>query len=259
MTTPSTQVSGKKRKKSRNQPQYELVASRLKSRIFSGDYRVGSLLPTEHELCDEFGLSRQTIREALRNLMEHGLITRQPGIGTRVVRQSVDLQGAYSIASMAELEDYAGAARLRVDSIDEVKVEGDQARLLECSDGALWIKIEGIRYQQSDNFPIGITQIFLRAWFPGIEEHLRHLSGAIHTLLQQQYDTTIEEISQDVRATLLTAADAKRLMAEPGAPALEVVRRYFLADEKLVLRGRIIYPADRFGFSLRFLKTRENP
>lgn len=258
MTTPSTQSSGKKSKGLRK-PQYELIASRLKSRIVSGHYRLGSLLPTEHELCDEFGVSRQTIREALRNLMEHRLITRQPGIGTRVVRQSTDLQGAYSITSMAELEDYAGAARLRVDSINEVKVEGDEARLLNCSDGALWLKIEGIRYQQSDNFPIGITQIFLRSWFPGIETHIRHLTGAIHTLLQQQYDTTIEEISQDVRATLLSSAAAKRLMAEPGAPALEVVRNYYLADEKLVLRGRIIYPADRFGFSLRFMRSRENP
>ncbi|AEC21732.1 hypothetical protein PT7_3192 [Pusillimonas sp. T7-7] len=52
-----------------------------------------------------------------------------------MVRQSTDLQGAYSITSMAELEDYAGAARLRVDSIDEIKVEGDEARLLNCSDG----------------------------------------------------------------------------------------------------------------------------
>jgi len=247
------------RKGQRNPPQHALVASRLISLIASGRHPVGALLPTEHELSAEFGLSRQTIREALRNLAAQGLVTRQPGVGTRVVRRTPGMQGAYSIASMAELEEYADEARLHVDGIREVIVEGDDARLLECSEGALWIDIKGTRYRRADNVPIGVTGIFLRAWFPGVEEHIRRLTGAIHVMLERQYDTVVEEIRQDARAVLLSPHEARLLGAKAGGPGLEVIRRYYLSDERMVLRGRIVYAADRFGFSLRFRRSRENP
>jgi GntR family transcriptional regulator len=227
--------------------------------ITSGQYAVGTLLPTEPELSVQFELSRQTIREALRNLAAQGLVTRQPGVGTRVVRSTPTIHGSYSIASMAELEEYADEARLHADCIEEVAVEGEQARLLDCSDGALWWHIKGSRYRRADNVPIGVTEIYLRAWFPGVEAHIRRLTGAIHVMLERQYDAFVEEIRQDACAVLLTPSEAKVLGSTPGAPGLEVVRRYYLADEKLVLRGRIVYAADRFGFSLRFRRSRENP
>lgn len=247
------------RKSQRTTPRHALVATQLTSMITSGHYAVGELLPTENELSTQFQLSRQTIREALRNLAAQGLVTRQPGIGTRVVRSTPGMQRSYSIASMAELEEYADEARLHVDSIEQVAVQGETARLLDCNDGALWHDIKGTRYRRSDNVPIGVSEIFLRAWFPGVEEHIRHLTGAIHVMLGKQYDAVIEEIRQDARAVLLTPRDAKLLGAKAGGPGLEVIRRYYLSEDRMVLRGRIVYAADRFGFSLRFRRSGENP
>jgi len=66
------------------QPRYLAVAERLSQAITQGEYGVGSLLPTESELCDKFGVSRHTVREALRKLRDLGLVTRHQGVGTRV-------------------------------------------------------------------------------------------------------------------------------------------------------------------------------
>ncbi|RYF35623.1 MAG: GntR family transcriptional regulator [Comamonadaceae bacterium] len=236
-------------------PRYAVVAAELMALISSGRYGVGSLMPTEHELSSQYQVSRQTVREAIRHLSDQGLVTRQPGVGTRVVLQSPATHHAYSINSMRELEGYADEARLRIADVSGVTVEGDSARLLDCSDGAAWLHIRGVRYRKSDEVPIGVTEIFLRDWFPGVERHLRSLTGAIHVMLAREYDVSVEEIRQDARAVLLGANDARALSAIPGSPGMEVIRRYYLADEKLMLMGRIVYAADRFTYSMRFRKS----
>ena len=64
---------------------YLQVARALRKEIVDGVYPVGSQLPTEHELCERFAVSRYTVREALRRLREDNLVTSRPRAGTLVV------------------------------------------------------------------------------------------------------------------------------------------------------------------------------
>src|SRR4051812_21561572 len=70
------------------QPLYIHIASTLQERIASGHYPVLSLLPPEAELSEEFATSRNTVREALRLLVERGLVRRRQGAGTLVISAS---------------------------------------------------------------------------------------------------------------------------------------------------------------------------
>ena len=63
---------------------YALLAESLLGKINSGDYPVGKLLPSESELCQQFGVSRTTVREALRHLNDMGLLSRRAGVGTLI-------------------------------------------------------------------------------------------------------------------------------------------------------------------------------
>jgi GntR family transcriptional regulator len=63
---------------------YAQVAHDLAEGIASQRFPVGSLLPTELELCERYGVSRHTIRIALRELQELGLVSRRKKVGTRV-------------------------------------------------------------------------------------------------------------------------------------------------------------------------------
>jgi DNA-binding GntR family transcriptional regulator len=84
------------------QPRYLAVAERLSQAITQGDYGIGSLLPTESELCEKFGVSRHTVREALRKLRDLGLVTRHQGVGTRV--ENAEISGRY-VASLNTIQD----------------------------------------------------------------------------------------------------------------------------------------------------------
>ncbi|WP_149808438.1 winged helix-turn-helix domain-containing protein, partial [Salmonella enterica] len=60
-----------------NPTRYATVAKDLMAGIANGRYPVGSLLPTEHELCDLYGVSRHTVRAAIDQLLGQGLVSRR--------------------------------------------------------------------------------------------------------------------------------------------------------------------------------------
>lgn len=77
---------------------YEQIVAQIEERILSGELRPGDKLPAERELAEQFEVSRTAIREAMKALMQSGLVVIQPGRGTfvtdstsMVVRKSIDM------------------------------------------------------------------------------------------------------------------------------------------------------------------------
>lgn len=89
-------VSGKKL--------YEQVLEKLESQILQGVYQKGDHLPTEKKLIEQFGVSRITVREALKVLCENGVIVKRRGSGSVVQMDANDLRG-----SMNKITDYREA------------------------------------------------------------------------------------------------------------------------------------------------------
>src|SRR5262245_7198444 len=95
-------------------PRYASLASNLTAAITKGRYPVGSTLPTEHKLCDAFGVSRFTVREALRQLRDAGLVSRKPRAGTLVIANQRRAPYAQTLGSLDDLLQYAGDTELRL-------------------------------------------------------------------------------------------------------------------------------------------------
>jgi len=68
---------------------YKSIADRLRIQLNSADYNIGSPLPAEIRLAEEFGVSRMTIRKAIDLLVNCGLVVRRHGSGTYVVKKDV--------------------------------------------------------------------------------------------------------------------------------------------------------------------------
>ena len=97
-----------------SRPRYMQLATTLINEIRSGHYPVGSLLPTEYALCGQFGVSRFTVREAVKKLVQQGLIVRQPGVGSRVLAQTSATQYTQTMSGMTDLNHYADETSLLV-------------------------------------------------------------------------------------------------------------------------------------------------
>ncbi len=72
---------------------YEKIYHDLLEKIQSGQWETGFKLPTEHELAEEYKVSRITSKKALNMLAEEGLVTRRPGIGTVVITNQLSPSG----------------------------------------------------------------------------------------------------------------------------------------------------------------------
>ena len=81
-------------------PRYMQILAVLRARVEAGVYPLETGLPTESELCDEFDASRYTVREALRRLVDQGMVHRRQGSGSVVVAREPQARYVHSLSSL---------------------------------------------------------------------------------------------------------------------------------------------------------------
>jgi GntR family transcriptional regulator len=229
------------------------VAQDLKAGIATGRYPVGSLLPTELELCEHYGMSRHTVRTAIRQLQDHGLVSRNKKAGTRV--EAVEPTGGYrqSLASLEDLIQF-GAATIRVvQETAHVTADAGLAAEIGCEQGARWFRISSLRLNSETGAPpVSWTDVYIDPLYADLGEIARVTPEVlITTLIEQRYGRLCAEIRQSVDAIALPAVRAAALQAQADAPALRIVRHY--VDEKggIFEMSSTIHPAGRFTVSQR--------
>ncbi|NYT22441.1 GntR family transcriptional regulator [Alcaligenaceae bacterium] len=242
----------KKKAAKRSTPRYAMVAKDLADCISGGKYPPGTLLPTEPQLSEMYGVSRQTVREALRRLADAGVVSRHPGRGTRVHKRPEGSNYSYQMGSLADISEYARDVPLTIDHIEQVTATGPLLELLACRHGTHWLRLTGKRTRRGDAAAVAISELFIRAAYPGIEKHLRELKSAIYVVLEEHYGEIIDEVHQEILAVAADAATAAALGLEEGAPALEVRRRFLGPGDRVVVLGRVIYPGHTFSYTARF-------
>lgn len=239
-------------------PLYAALARHLSDGLADGTYAVGTLLPTELALSELHGVSRQTVREALRQLTAQGLLLRQPGVGTRVQRQSSTMRDMQLVHSFSDLEQYARELRLVILRIEEITATGELAQFIGCREASRWLYVRGVRCAEGSEQPVAFSEMYIKAGFPGIRKHLRALQGtAMHLLLEREYGEIIDDIRQQIHANSLSAEAAAILNVPAGSPGLEVRRRFYGAGGRLVLSGHVVHPGTHYHYDTRFL--REHP
>jgi GntR family transcriptional regulator len=229
-------------------PRYQRVADDLIAGITSGAYPVGGLLPTEMELCGQYGISRSTVREALRRLRDAGLISRRRRIGTEVVARTSPASYRQPTNSISDLLQYADETQLQILSEKRITSDAALASFLECREGDAWLRIDSLRSIPNDPRPICMTTSYVDASLPDIYRNLENVTGPISAMLERVYGVHIARIEQSIQAIRLGKRQAKLLKADAGAPALRAVRRYYQANNALIELSSAIHPGDRFAY-----------
>jgi len=229
--------------------------------ITNGSFPVGSLLPTEFELCERYGASRYTVRMALQELQDLGLISRRKNVGTRVEANRPVAGFTQSIATVDELAQF-GAAHVRVvHRVDEVVVDLALAREMGVTGGTRWLRISSLRMDgDPQRRPICWTDVYLDPAYADIAALVRASPGTlISHLVESRYGRRISRIHQEVRAVSLSEPLALLLKAEPGSPALQLVRHYLDEGNEAFEISVTTHPADRFTFSMQLERSKELP
>ncbi len=243
------------------QPRYAQVARELRRAIATGVYPVGAHLPTEHQLCEQFQVSRFTAREAVRILAASGLVSRRPRIGTVVIATSDAVRYTHDATSVQDLLQYAQDTELRLVYIGKLALSKAQAQEFGVDAGEEWIYGMGVRMagtvaEQATGSarPICVTRLYLNPVLKGIEPKLRGRRGAVHALIESDYGIAIVRVEQELQGVLLDADDAANLDAEPGAAGLRIIRRYYSSKDELLEIADNIHASDRFSYRMQMRK-----
>jgi len=244
MTQPSPQPLGA------GHTRYMALAQALIDDITSGRYAVGALLPTEHELSAHFGLSRHTVREAIRRLSELGLVTRQPGVGTRVRALRSASRYVHSSTGMGELFQYVRDVRLVLAQQVEIIADEELADLLECRPGQAWLKVVGERRVAGEEQSIALTQVYIDWAYRDVLKGISAPDLPLYAMIEQHYGIVATEVRQQISAVAIDEESARDLGVEPGTAGLKVVRKYLNAAGELFEVAVNLHPGDRFSHSM---------
>lgn len=252
MQKPATPATATRKTTPPSTTRYEMFANALVAEIASGAYPVGSLLPPEPELCVQYGLSRHTVREGVRKLVQMGLVTRHQGIGTRVVSSEVAPQDFAALTSLKALLSYVKETYLKI--LDERWVTADEAlaRTLDCKPGQRWLQVTTCRYKQNDKRPLSHTVLYIPPAFEGIRPYLPEFNHPVYQLIEEHYGHKVRDLQMVITAMTISPEVANWLDCEPNSPGLHVVRRYRGANDALLSISVGIYPPERFEVSIHY-------
>ena len=232
------------------EPRYAALAREIAQDIAEGHHPIGSLLPGEVELAERQGISRATVRMAMRQLQDMGLISRRKRAGTRVEARRPQAGYTQSLGTIEDLIQYAAEAKREVQSIDEIVADDELAARLGCKPGQRWVRLATTRSDpKQPGRLISWTTVYLDpAYGDAVRRQVHQSTELISTIIEQAYGTYVAEIRQQIRAIAVPAQIAPSLGCEPEAPALEITRHYRDHAGRVLEITVSVKPSDRFGY-----------
>jgi GntR family transcriptional regulator len=220
-------------------PLWAQVLADLTDRLGRGDF--AERFPTDQELVDTYGVSRQTVREAVRRLVDDGLLARERGRGTRV-REFEHKPG--TLEGLFQQVEAQGATQTSVVRVREQTTDPEIARRLDLPAHAQLVHIERLRL--ADGEPLALD----RSWLParvarrlleapltraGLYDELARLCGVI-----------IVGGNERVRPVVPTEAE-RRALAMPQGVAAFAIERLVRSDRAPVEWRRSLVRGDRYS------------
>jgi DNA-binding GntR family transcriptional regulator len=243
-------------RKTDTKPLFAQIAHELTKGIAANKYPVGSVLPGELELCGIYNTSRHTIRAALNELQQLGLVSRKKNAGTRVESATPKNDFRSSLGSLEDLVQF-GTSNVRVvKSVERIVVKGALAKTLGSVSETPWLRISSLRIDRETEEPVGWTDVYIDPQYDEIVETVKASPDVlISTLIERRYGRMVAEIRQIVRAILIPEPLAAELKVRPGDAGLEIVRQYFDAAGNICEASVTVHPADRFAVAMRLQRS----
>ncbi len=216
----------------------------LADAIAAGQLSVGDRLPTEHDLAAWLGVSRMTLRHALSELAQRGLVTRSVGRGggTFVAEAKLE-QDLTTLAGFSEqLRRHGKVAGARVLGAAEIPASAVAAAALDLPEGDPVIEVRRIRL--ADGRPMVIEySLFPTALCPGMVDC--RLDGSLYELLEDRYGLRPHRARESLEPVVAGVREAEALDLAEGTPLMLVERTTYARSGQPVEYARDLFRGDR--------------
>jgi GntR family transcriptional regulator len=230
----------------RSVPLYYQLANLLTDKIISRELHTGDRLPTEVELVEQYGISRITVRQALRLLEEEGLIRREVGRGTFVTDYR-PFTGALKVEG--SLEDIISLGRnpVKVIEVKTVKADADDAEKLGIPIGSPLVRATRVRLLHDEPYSHIVNDLPAEI---GRRFSKNDWKGVVLKVIEEKLKLPLRDAEETVRASLADGQLARLLNTKIGAPLLAVERVVRSDHGQVVERVRIHYRSDIYAMKV---------
>lgn len=227
-------------------PLYHQIKQNIRDLIDNEVLVDGDLLPSEQELGEIYGVNRLTVRHALNDLVNEGMLQRQRGVGTFVavpkLTQVIDRVLGFS----ERIKEAGHKPSSRLVSLETVPATLSIARRLALQPKTPLYKL--VRLRCVDGKPVMLETAYLPvALFPGLDA-MDLVNQSLYKVISEKYNCLIQEAEEQLEPVLLTDYEARMLEVEPGTPAMLVESTSYNQFGKPVEFGKSIVRGDRTRF-----------
>jgi len=230
-------------------PLYFQVATRIEAAIASGELPAGSRLENEVSLSERLGLSRPTIRRAIQDLVNKGLLVRRRGIGTQVVHGQVS-RGLELTSLFEDLQASGKTPTTTLLAMRSEKAKPVVAEHLGLENGAEVIYIHRVRF--ADKTPVSIMENWIPAELIEISQQDIKTYGLYQ--LMRSRGITMRVAKQRIGARRATNEESDLLNIERHGALMTMERTVFDNSGRAVEYGSHCYRPDLYSFSVTLVE-----
>lgn len=225
-----------------------LLAAALISDIKLGRYPIGAMLPTEEAMCAKYGVSRYTVRSALRVLRNKGFVESKRPTGTRVIADKESERQTIRLTSLRDLVELSQGGKQVVIHNSNVSSDEELAREIGCPVDQHWQHVKVKRWTgNKSTAPTMLSELWIHPMYAAIAEDLPlNESAPLIVFIEavgEQFGVSPSSIKQAVSAVSLTKKFADILQLEEGSAGLITQRWFFDARGEIILYAKVTYNA----------------
>ena len=218
----------------------------LRKLVEKQEYKNGKLLPNEIELAAELHISRNTLRQAINQLVYEGILVRKRGVGTKVAIKGITggVQNWHSFSQEMkmlgiDIKNYALLVHFK-------KPTADIAQFFGISEDTPCVVMERLRGNPDHPFVMFISYFNPNLPITGDE----NFTTPLYEMLEQNYGIVVKTSKEEISARLAGSQLAEKLEIEATDPILIRKRFVFDTEDKPVEYNIGYYRADSFTYSL---------
>lgn len=225
---------------------YLQVIDRLKADIEAGIFQENEKLPSEFELSKSLGVSRATLREALRLLEEENIIVRRHGVGTFVNPKPVFSSGIEHLSSISSMIKDAGMepGTIYLSSTKTISNEEDIKRF-QCNEDESILTIKRVRTANDEAVVYCVDQVPSELMPRDFEQRK---DSSIFSALEETGDVHVAYAVTYINPIGYHPEVSSILKSEQDKSLLLLTQLHYDDNDRVVLYSKNYFRADKFSF-----------
>ena len=227
-------------------PVYFQLKNIILKKIESGEYRIGSPIPSERDLCEAFSISRMTVRQALNQLVNEGVLYREKGKGTFVSKPKIEERNLMSFSDIVKQKGLVPSSRIL--RFEKCNADREIKEMLGLKDEDMVYELKRLRL--ANNVPIGIEETYIpERLCPGLEKY--DLTDSLYKIIRNEYSYDISYVDNVIESSKPTKEEKKLLNIRNNIPVLKTTSINYITQNMKFIFERAVYRSDEYKYSVR--------